>query len=108
MRRLILTLGVLLCITTALGRETDTILSLVDVTETGIPLGITGTIYADDGKTPLESVSVYVYQTDIEGHYSRGGKNEGSPDKRNARIEGTVVTDKNGFYAFHTISQRGF
>ena len=40
----------------------------------GERLVVTGTLYATDRKTPLPGVTVYVYNTDPAGHYSRDGK----------------------------------
>ena len=66
--------------------------------EPGEPLIVSGTIYAPDGRTPVEGISLYVYQTDATGVYSTTGS-----DQRNTRIHGSMRTNKEGRYEFRTI-----
>jgi len=66
--------------------------------EQGEPLVVSGTIYAPDGRTPLEGISLYVYQTDATGRYSTTGG-----DNRNTRIHGVMRTNRDGHYEFRTI-----
>ena len=66
--------------------------------EPGEPLIISGTIYAPDGRTPLEGISLFVYQTDATGRYSTTGG-----DNRNTRIHGLVRTNAEGRYEFRTV-----
>ncbi len=72
--------------------------TIVSAGEPGEPMIISGTIYAPDGKTPLEGMSLFVYQTDATGVYSTtGGEN------RNTRIHGVMRTNAEGRYELRTI-----
>jgi protocatechuate 3,4-dioxygenase beta subunit len=66
--------------------------------EPGQPLIVSGTIYSPDGRTPLEGITLYVYQTDATGRYSTSGG-----DNRNTRIHGQMKTNAQGRYEFRTI-----
>ena len=59
---------------------------------------MTGTVFAQDGETPLGGVELYVYHTDTEGYYSPGSTRATAP-----RIHGTVITDSSGRYELFTI-----
>jgi protocatechuate 3,4-dioxygenase beta subunit len=72
--------------------------TIVTEREAGEPLIISGTIYAPDGRTPLEGITLSVYQTDATGQYSTTGG-----DNRNTRIHGVVRTNADGRYEFRTI-----
>ena len=72
--------------------------TIVPEGEAGQPLIISGTIYAPDGRTPMEGANLFVYQTDATGVYTtRGG------DNRNTRIHGQMRTNADGRYEFRTI-----
>lgn len=73
---------------------------IVSPTEPGEPMIISGTIFAPDGKTPLEGINLFVYQTDAAGVYSTTGN---GGDNRNTRIHGQVRSSKDGRYEFRTI-----
>ena len=70
--------------------------------EPGIPLLISGTVVAPDGKTPLSGVVIYAYHTDATGHYRRVGQS-GEAGESDPRLRGWVRTDANGHFEFATI-----
>lgn len=71
---------------------------IVGPDEPGERLIVSGTIYGDDGHTALPGVTVYVYQTDVQGLYNREGR-FGAPH----RLRGWATTDDHGRYGFATI-----
>lgn len=73
---------------------------IVSDKEPGEPLIVSGTIYAPDGHSPLEGITLYVYQTDATGVYSTSGT---GGDNRNTRIHGVMRTGAGGRYEFRTI-----
>lgn len=72
--------------------------TIVSGSEPGEPMIVSGTIYTPDGRTPLEGINLFVYQTDATGRYSTTGG-----DNRNTRIHGLVRTNSDGRYEFRTI-----
>ncbi len=54
---------------------------------------VTGNVYGEDGKTPVEGVTVYVYHTDANGIYGKGDN----------LLNGTMITNSKGQYEYHTI-----
>lgn len=72
--------------------------TIVPEGEAGEPLIVSGTIYAPDGRTPMEGINLYVYQTDATGVYTTSGG-----DNRNTRIHGQMRTNADGRYEFRTI-----
>jgi protocatechuate 3,4-dioxygenase, beta subunit len=72
--------------------------TIVGETEAGEPLILSGTIYAPDGRTPLEGITLSVYQTDSGGNYTTSGG-----DNRNTKIHGVMKTNAAGRYEFRTI-----
>ncbi len=73
---------------------------IVSDAEPGQPMIISGRIFAPDGKTPLEGITLFVYQTDASGNYST---TSGNGDHRNTRIHGSMRTNADGKYEFRTI-----
>ena len=66
--------------------------------EPGEPLIVSGTIYAPDGRTTVEGITLSVYQTDATGVYTTSGG-----DNRNTRLHGSMRSNKEGRYEFRTI-----
>ena len=61
----------------------------------GIPMNLTGTIFKEDGKTPLNNVLVEIWQCDENEHYDNTSDS--------FLFRGAIKTDKKGKYAFKTI-----
>lgn len=72
--------------------------AIVSEAERGEPLVISGRILAPDQRTPLEGMTLYVYQTDATGVYTTSGG-----DNRGTRINGVMKTGADGRYEFRTI-----
>lgn len=64
----------------------------------GEPIEIAGVVYLADGKTPAPNTLIYLYHTDFEGYYGRGGGVH-----RHGKYRGWMMTDKDGKYAFRTL-----
>ena len=79
--------------------------TIVSEKEPGQPLIVSGTIYAPDGRKPLEGITLYVYQTDATGVYSTSGT---GGDNRNTRIHGVMRTGADGRYEFRTIKPASY
>lgn len=67
--------------------------------EAGAPLVVSGRVFAADGTTPVEGLTLYVYHTDARGHYS---ELDGNGQEPQPRIKGWVRTDREGRYEFQT------
>lgn len=66
--------------------------------EPGERLVLKGTLYGPDGSTPLPNITLYAYQTDATGVYSRP-----VDDSRNPRLKAWAKTDAQGRFEFDTI-----
>jgi protocatechuate 3,4-dioxygenase beta subunit len=70
---------------------------LVGADEPGERLVVSGQVLRQEGSA-APGVRLSVYHTDADGYYTRPVS-----DPRRARIHGSVLTDRDGRYAFHTI-----
>ncbi len=66
--------------------------------EPGERLIVAGRVFGPDGRTPLAGVSIYVYQTDKDGIYSKPVN-----DSRTPRLQSRLRTDDLGRYEYTTI-----
>nr|WP_295923274.1 intradiol ring-cleavage dioxygenase [uncultured Dyadobacter sp.] len=66
------------------------------------PLGIHGTVFKADGKTPAPDVVLYLYHTNEKGIYPKKGDEKGWA-RRHGYIRGWVKTDQKGFFKFGTL-----
>ena len=73
---------------------------LIPAGEPGTPLLVSGRIFAADGKTPVEGVTLHVYHTDARGLYSEKDGQGGPPEPR---LKGSMKTGRDGRYEFRTI-----
>ena len=67
--------------------------------EPGESLVISGVVFQADGRTPLRSASVYVYQTDARGYYAP----DNARASDNPRLRGYLRTDAQGRYEYRTV-----
>jgi len=67
--------------------------------EPGERLEVKGVVYAADGRTPVASASVYVYQTDARGYY----RPDDAMGNRDPRLMALLRTDAEGRYSYRTI-----
>ncbi len=75
--------------------------SLIDKTEPGESMIISGTIFKKDGKTPAPGIILYVYHTDSKGIYAKGADQKYA--LRHGHIRGWMKSDSKGHYEFRTI-----
>ena len=62
---------------------------------TGIPMNLTGKVFSENGKTPLDNALVEIWQCDEKEYYDNASDDY--------LFRGAVKTDKNGSYHFKTI-----
>lgn len=67
--------------------------------EPGSRMEVSGVVYAADGRTPVASASLYVYQTDARGYY----RPDDAMGNRNPRLMALLRTDGQGRYSYRTI-----
>lgn len=71
---------------------------LLNDSDKGEKMTLSGTVFKSDGKTPAPNVLIYIYHTDIEGYYGRK-----SGEHKHGRYRGWLLTDEKGRYEFTTI-----
>ncbi len=86
---------------------------LISENEPGQALIVRGVVYAPDGVTPVAGVRLDVHNTDASGYYcmppsaerDRTLPRDNCPDSppTTARIRGSLTTDAQGRFEFHTI-----
>jgi protocatechuate 3,4-dioxygenase beta subunit len=80
-------------------------IKMVSDDEPGVPMIVSGIIYAADGVTPAEGVTLYVYHTDARGLYSDEDGNGGPPKPR---LKGWMKTGADGRYEFRSIKPASY
>jgi protocatechuate 3,4-dioxygenase, beta subunit len=73
-------------------------ISLAAADEPGERLIVSGRVVGPDGKTPVPNASLYVYQTDKDGIYSKPVN-----DSRTPRLRANLRSDADGRYEYSTI-----
>lgn len=69
--------------------------NIIPPTSKGDPLNLKGTIYKEDGKTPLRDALIEIWQCDENQHYDNTSDDY--------LFRGAIKTDTDGRYAFRTI-----
>lgn len=72
--------------------------ALAAADDKGEKMVITGTVLAPDGTTPAPNTLIYLYHTDIYGHYGQK-----ADEHKHGRYRGWMLTDANGKYEFASI-----
>lgn len=81
------------------GKEAETwSITIAGPDEPGQRMVVEGRVLESDGTTPVAGATVFVFHTDDEGYYSRGGM-----DESDARLCGLMLTDADGRYRFETV-----
>jgi protocatechuate 3,4-dioxygenase beta subunit len=78
------------------GGDAPARISLTKAGEPGQPMVVEGRVFQPDGKTPAPGVVLYVYQTDLSGHYN-------TQPGRPPRLRGWMKTDAQGRYEYRSI-----
>lgn len=74
---------------------------LVPKGEGGVPLEISGVVYAADCKTPLANCLVDVWHADAKGSYDNDGVDD--PPKQTTKYRGRMRTNAKGEYRYTTV-----
>ena len=82
-----------------LGLDSLNMVHITDEHEPGTQLIICGTLVKKENGKPIPNQSIYLYQTDNTGEYNR----QTEEDATSARLNGTVMTNKQGRFMVKTI-----
>jgi len=82
-------------------RRLQSVDTMPDFSEEGLPLKITGTVYLPDGNTPASDVILYFHQTDQEGIYTPT-KGATGWARRHGAIREWLKTGADGHYTLYT------
>lgn len=70
----------------------------------GRPMRISGTVYGEDGVTPVRGAKVEIWHADTQGVYHPEGRGDISRYRRGeVNLRGVTITDDAGRYAFSSI-----
>ena len=83
-------------------KDAPSVARLAADAEPGDRLAVTGRVYRPDGQ-PAAGVSLYVYQTDKDGLYSKPVN-----DSRTPRLKAFLRTDAEGRYEYQTIKHGSY
>ncbi|MDX1631950.1 MAG: protocatechuate 3,4-dioxygenase [Thermoanaerobaculia bacterium] len=78
------------------GHDAPSTVVIAPPQEPGERLVVRGRVFAPDGETPVEGVTLYVYHTNVEGRYA-------PPGEETPRLRSWVRTDAEGRYEYRTI-----
>lgn len=76
--------------------------TIAPATEPGERMEISGVVFQHDGKTPARNVLLYLWHTDMTGHYVPAPEQSGHA-RRHGRLRGWVRTNERGEYRFQSI-----
>jgi protocatechuate 3,4-dioxygenase beta subunit len=69
--------------------------NIISPGSTGIPMNLSGKVFSENGKTPLDNALVEIWQCDEKEYYDNASDDYS--------FRGAVMSDKNGSYHFKTI-----
>ncbi|MBC7921426.1 MAG: intradiol ring-cleavage dioxygenase [Ferruginibacter sp.] len=76
--------------------------AVASASEPGERLEISGIVYRPGGETPASGIIIYLWQTDVTGHYTPAPNTTGHP-RTHGHLRGWLKTNERGEYQFTTI-----